>query len=82
MRTPSSQGGTPTPAARWKTERLRLTRGINSHALRYRLLLLIKIYIIIDHNYSNHNKYNSGQLCCKRASYGIKMCSQDELYMK
>jgi len=45
-----------------------LTRGMNDRDLHYRLLLFITIFIIIDQNYSNNkNKYNSGQLYCKRA---------------
>jgi len=54
---------------------------MNDRALHYRQLLFFKIFIIMDCSYSN-NKYNSGQLCCKTATYGTKMCSQDDLYMK
>lgn len=82
MCTPSSQGATPTPAGCFNTERLMLTRGVNDRSLHYRLLLFVIIFIVIDQNYSNNNKYNSGQFCCKRASYGIKICSQDDLYLK
>jgi len=55
---------------------------MNCRVLHYRLLLFITVFIIIDQNYINNDKYNSGKLCCKRASYGIKIYNQDDWYLK